>query len=90
MSYNIAYIQNLKKKKDTNELTYKTETDSQTQRTNVWLPRRWRGGGETDWEFGISRWKLLYTGWINNKVLLPSTGSYIHCPVINHHGKNEK
>ena len=42
----------------TNELTYKTETDSQTQRTNVWLPRRWRGGGETDWEFGISRWKL--------------------------------
>ena len=28
-------------KKDTNELTYKTETDSQTQRTELWL----LGGG---------------------------------------------
>ena len=23
-----------------------------------------------EWEFGISRCKLLHTGWINNKVLL--------------------
>ena len=31
ISYDIAYMWNLKKKKrDTNELTYKTETDSQT------------------------------------------------------------
>ena len=28
-----------------------------------------------EWEFGISRCKLLYTGWINNKVLLYSTGN---------------
>ena len=27
-----------------------------------------RGGKE--WEFGISRGKILYIGWINNKVLL--------------------
>ena len=40
-----------------------------------------------DWEFGISRCKLLHTGWINNKVLLYSTGSSIQYPVINHHGK---
>ena len=26
-------------KYDTNELIYKTETDSQTQKTNVWLPK---------------------------------------------------
>ena len=26
--------------------------------------------GEMDYEFGISRWKLIYTGWINNKALL--------------------
>ena len=26
------------------------------------------GGGRMDWEFGISRGKLLYTEWINNKV----------------------
>ena len=29
------YMRNLKY--DTNELTYKTETDSQTQRTDLWL-----------------------------------------------------
>ena len=29
------------------------------------------GGGEKEWEFGISRGKLLYIGWINNKVGLP-------------------
>ena len=27
------------KKNDTNELTYKTEIDSQTQKTNLWLPK---------------------------------------------------
>ena len=40
-----------------------------------------------DWEFGISRCKLLYIGWINNKVLLYSTGNHIQYPVINHNGK---
>ena len=27
------------KKNDTNELIYKTETDSQTLRTNLWFPK---------------------------------------------------
>ena len=45
------------------------------------------GGGGKDWEFGISRCKLLYIGWINSKVLLYSTGNYIQYPVINHNGK---
>ena len=27
------------KKNDTNESTYKLETDSQTQKTNLWLPK---------------------------------------------------
>ena len=40
-----------------------------------------------DWEVGVSRCKLLYMEWINNKVLLYSTGNYIQYPVINHHGK---
>ena len=43
-----------------------------------------------DWEFGISKCKLLYIGWINNKVLLFSTGNYIQYPVINHNGKEYK
>ena len=29
----------------TNELVYKTETGSQTQKTNLWLPKG-KGGGE--------------------------------------------
>ena len=69
---------------DTNELIYKT--DSQTERTDLWL-LRWEGEGGMDWEFGISRCKLLYIEWINNKVLLNSTGNYIQYPVINHNGK---
>ena len=40
-----------------------------------------------DWEFGISRCKLVYIRWINNKVLLYCTGNYIQYPVRNHNGK---
>ena len=42
------------------------------------------GGRGKGWEFGFSRCKQLYIGWINNKVLLYSTGNYIQYPVINH------
>ena len=34
-----------KKKNDKNELIYKTETDSQTSKTNLWLPKGKGGGG---------------------------------------------
>ena len=45
-----------------------------------------RGRG-MDWEFGISRRKRVHREWINNEVLLYSTGNYIQYPVIN---QNEK
>ena len=77
-------------KYDINELIYKKETDSQTQRTDLWLPRGRGCGGGLDWEFGTSRCKLLYIEWINNTVLLYSTGNYIQYPVINHNGKEKK
>ena len=32
-------------KNDTNELIYKTETDPQTSKTNLWLPEGKGGGG---------------------------------------------
>ena len=48
------------------------------------------GGQGMDKEFEISRYKLLYTGWINNKVLLYSPGNYIQYPGINHNGKEYK
>ena len=44
------------------------------------------GRGEERIEFGVSRCKLAYTGWINNKVLLGNTEDYIQYPVINHNG----
>ena len=45
------------------------------------------GGGGRNWESGVSRCKLLYIGWINNRVLLYSTGNSIEYPKINHNGK---
>ena len=32
--------------------------------------------GKDDWEMEISRCKLVYIGWMNNKVLLYSAGNY--------------
>ena len=50
----------------------------------------WSVGGE-DWDFRISRYKLLYfIGRIDNKVLPYSTGNSIQSPVINHNGKEHK
>ena len=47
-------------------------------------------GGGMEWEFGVSRYKLLYIEWIHNKVLLYSTENYIPYTVINHNGKEYK
>ena len=47
-----------------------------------------RGGSGMDWESGISRCKLLHIEWINNNVLLYSTGNYIQYSVINHNRKD--
>ena len=46
-------------------------------------------GKGMDWEFRVSRCKLLYIEWINNMVLLYSTGNYIQYPIINHNGKEK-
>ena len=40
-----------------------------------------------DWEFGVSKCKLLHTERINNKILLYGTGNYIQYSAINHNGK---
>ena len=54
------------------------------------MPRE-RGGREgMEWEFESSRCKLLYIEWINNKILLYSTGNYIQYPVIKCKGKEYK
>ena len=56
MLYDVIYIWNLKN--NTDESVYKTETESQTQKTNSWLPKgRGREGG-TSWKYRINRYKL--------------------------------
>ena len=82
--YHITYMWNLKY--DTNEPIYETETKSGTQRTDWSLPK---GGGweRVGVEFGISRRKLVFIEWINNKFLLYSTENYIQYPVVNNNGK---
>ena len=40
-----------------------------------------------DWEFGISRSKLLHIERIKQKALLYNLGNYIQQPVISHNGK---
>ena len=55
ISYDIPYVWNLKRN-DTNELTYETEVDSQTEKKNFgcWCRERGEGGGEgIVREFGI-------------------------------------
>ena len=48
-----------------------------------------RGWGGKDWEFGTSRCKPSYIGWIN-EVLQYSRTKYIQYPVINHNGKEHE
>ena len=50
------------------------------------LPRSGGSGGK-DWKFGINRDRILYIGWINDKVLLYSTANRIQYPVTNYNGK---
>ena len=47
-------------------------------------------GAGMEWEFGISRCKLLRIGWINSRVPRHSTGNYIQYPVMNHNRKEYK
>ena len=68
MAYDITYMWNLKY--DTNQPLYKTKADSHMWRTVLWLPARREGGRGKDWEFGISKSKLLDIGRINNHALL--------------------
>ena len=44
--------------------------------------------GRDDLEFGISGCKIFYIEWVNNKVLLYSTGNNICYPVINQMKEN--
>ena len=53
---------------------------------------QWWGAGRRgmDWEFGVIRCKLLHLEWINNKVLLYSTGNSPQYCVMTCMGKESK
>ena len=75
---------NLKKKKiGTNELIYKTETDSQTQKTNLRLPKG-KGG------VGINIYTVLYVQQLVNKDLLYSTRNSTQHSVITYTRKESE
>ena len=42
------------------------------------------------WELGVSRCQLFHMGWMNNNVLLHSSGKYIPYPVINQNRKEHE
>ena len=83
--YHITCMWNLKY--GINEPIYRTETDSQTWRTDLGVAIGNKGGSGMDWEFGVSSWKLLHLEWISNEVLLYNTQSYIQSFRIDHDGR---
>ena len=82
--YHFTYMCNLKY--GTSEPVHKTARLRHGDQTCGCQGRRWR---REDWEFGIVRCKVLYTGWIN-KVLLYSRGNYVQYPVTSHNRKEYK
>jgi len=48
------------------------------------------GGSGMDWEFGVSRCKLLPLEWISNEILLYSTGNYIQSLMMEHDNVRKK
>ena len=79
-----------KKKKDINELIYKTETDLQISKTNLWLPKGKHRGGGINQELGMNIHTLLYIRWIANKDLLYSTGNSTQYSVMTYMRKESK
>ena len=78
-------MQNLKN--STNELIYKTETDSQTLENRLVVAK-----AEGEWgrdRLGVwdQQMQTIIYRMDKQKVLLYSTGNYIQYPVINHNGK---
>ena len=68
-------------KNDTNEFIYKTETDSQSQRMNLWLPRG-KGLGRDSQGVWDEMYSLVYLKQITNKDLLCKTGNSAQYSVI--------
>ena len=67
---------------DTNELIYETETNSQTQRTDLWLPRMGERLGICDQPMQTIIYRMD-----RQQGPIVQHKNYIQYPVINHNGK---
>ena len=76
-------------KNSTNELIYKTETDSQTLKTNLRLPKG-KGGGRINEEIGIHMCTRLYIKQTTNKDLLHSTVDSTQYSAMTYMGKESE
>ena len=77
--YIYHYIWNLKY--NTNELIYKQkQTHRHRVETRGYPGEKW-GRGKRGWEFKVCTCKLFLTEWMNNRVLLQSTGNCVQYPV---------
>ena len=70
---------------DTKKFIYKTETVSQTLKTNLGLPKG-KGRKGMDWRFGTGKCTLLYMERMVNRALLYSTGKFTLCSMITYMG----
>ena len=83
--YSIPCIQDIKRS-DTNELIYKTETDSDLEKELLVTSREgWRGGIVR--AFGIDMYTLLYLKVITDKDLLHSIGNSAQYYITTEMGK---
>ena len=65
---------------------YKTETDH-GHGGQTWVCQEGDGESGMDWEFGVSRCKLLHLECISNEILLYDTGNDIQILVMEHDGR---
>ena len=77
-------------KNDANELIYKTKSDIQILKTNLWLPKRKHGWGGINEEFSVNIYTLLSVKQIINKDLLYSTGNSTQYSVVAYMGKESE
>ena len=61
----------------TDKPIYKTDNRLTDIKNRLVAAKAERGGSGMDWEFGVSRCKLLDLEWISNEILLYSTGNCI-------------
>ena len=59
------------------QMNLSTEKKIMDMENRTVVSKRGGGGSGLDWEFGVSRCKLLYLEWLSNEILLYGMGNCI-------------